>query len=548
MTVNGLAWPFTERLEYTVGDTVRWRVINASSQDHPMHLHGFYFRVDAQGDTQVDTIYAAKERPRVVTRFMEEFSAMRIIWVPERSGNWLFHCHLVRHMGEEQHAAYWPSADPADSQLVDPETAGMSGMAGLITGITIHPRDGVTESVPAPERRIDLWTGTRPDVYGDEPELGFVVQEGGEPPPTDSTRVPGSALVLFRGEPTRIVVHNRLHFPLSVHWHGLELPSLYDGVGGWSGRPGRTRPAIAPGDSVSVVITPIRSGSFMYHTHGEPGRELSQGLYGPFLVLEPGTVHEPDADRVFTLAARGATFHAAPVINGETRPDVERFEAGRTYRLRFLQISSDEHKTIRLLKDGEPTEWRALAKDGADLDPDETPVPAVVGLGVGETYDAAWTPEAAGVYVLQVTTEFFADGSGGHAVQAVGFAVGNVDDPALSEAVRAGEGLVPAGSHEAARWVGTYVGTLPMAEGFELRLRIREEGSGLYASGPLPGPSAPDRLYMTGADELGPGRDLDGLVRILRFRLRFDDGGDGPDRIIVADGGNPVATLVRREE
>jgi FtsP/CotA-like multicopper oxidase with cupredoxin domain len=39
--VNGLSWPATERLHYRVGEDVRWRVINLSSQIHPMHLHGF---------------------------------------------------------------------------------------------------------------------------------------------------------------------------------------------------------------------------------------------------------------------------------------------------------------------------------------------------------------------------------------------------------------------------------------------------------------------------------------------------------------------------
>jgi FtsP/CotA-like multicopper oxidase with cupredoxin domain len=38
--MNGLSWPHTERLEYGVGETVRWRIINLSGADHPMHLHG----------------------------------------------------------------------------------------------------------------------------------------------------------------------------------------------------------------------------------------------------------------------------------------------------------------------------------------------------------------------------------------------------------------------------------------------------------------------------------------------------------------------------
>ena len=47
--INGLSWPATERLTYRLGETVRWRVINLSSQVHPLHLHGFHFEVDSLG-------------------------------------------------------------------------------------------------------------------------------------------------------------------------------------------------------------------------------------------------------------------------------------------------------------------------------------------------------------------------------------------------------------------------------------------------------------------------------------------------------------------
>src|SRR4029434_5398755 len=68
--INGRSWPNTERLSYTVGDTVRWRVINASGDLHPMHLHGFYFRVDDRGDEAADTMYADSDREHAVTELI----------------------------------------------------------------------------------------------------------------------------------------------------------------------------------------------------------------------------------------------------------------------------------------------------------------------------------------------------------------------------------------------------------------------------------------------------------------------------------------------
>jgi hypothetical protein len=68
-------------------------------------------------------------------------------------------------------------------------------------------------------------------------------------------------LVLTRGEPTSIVVVNRSGAPTAVHWHGIELDSYFDGVVGWGGVPGRTTPAIRPGRSFEVRVTPPRAGS-----------------------------------------------------------------------------------------------------------------------------------------------------------------------------------------------------------------------------------------------------------------------------------------------
>jgi manganese oxidase len=547
LMLNGRSWPFTERLDYTVGDTVRWRVINASMVDHPMHLHGFYFTVDAVGDTDADTTYAPGAGPLAVTHLMEEHSSLRLTWVPDEPGNWLFHCHLIRHMGEIQRFAV-ERAGHASPASADMNGHDMDTMAGLVTGITVRPGPGGEAPEEDPVRRIHLWTGQRPDVFDGHPELAFVVQEDAVPPP-DSTQVPGSPLVLTRGELTEIVVHNRFDFPLSVHWHGLELRSLYDGVGGWSGHPGMTRPPIAPGDSVRVLITPRRAGTFMYHIHGEAGHELSQGLYGPFLVLEPGKEWDPDADRVFLLAERGAERDGVPSINGRTWPEPERFQPGRTYRLRFLHISPDAFKRVRLLRDGEPVRWRPIAKDGADL-PDATRELSLaeLGIGVGETYDMAWTPETSGIHVLEVTTEFY-PGRGGRVTQRVAFGVGDASDAELDLPCESGLPIVAVPAAERSRYIGTFVGHQPGNEQVELAVRVWEEGDRLYSTGirlaSAEGDGARLQLFHLGDHTFAPGQDLDGLIHSSETRYRFGAGGEGLDRLdIVLDGGF-VLTLER---
>ncbi len=430
LSFNGLSWPFTERLEYDLGETVRWRVLNASISRHPLHLHGFYFTVDGVGNGDADTPLDPEERRVVVTEQINAVSSFRMSWTAEEPGNWLFHCHMVRHMGPLQR---FPAEGPPPDPDHDHE---MHHMAGLLLGVTVHPPPGWDDGDPPPARRIDLWTGVRPGVFGDDPELGFVAQEGDEPPPPDSTRVPGSPLVLHRGEPTEIVVHNRLESALSVHWHGLELRSRYDGVGHWSGLPGAMQPPILPGESGSVLIQPQRAGSFIYHIHGEVGHELSQGLYGPFLVLEPGETWDRERDRVYLLATRGTEVDSPPALNGQVDPPAERFRPGEEYRLRFLQISPDETKDLRLLRNGEPTQWRPLARDGADLpEARRTPVSAQLHLDVGQTFDVGWRPGESGVYVLEIVTRSGTPNAP-PVTRRVPFVVGDVAEEEVREAIQ----------------------------------------------------------------------------------------------------------------
>lgn len=441
MLVNGRSWPYTERFDFTVGDTVRWRVINAGTEWHPMHLHGFYFRVTSAGDLRADTLYDPATRPEVVTHALAPNGAMTLVWTPSTPGNWLFHCHLLRHSGETQRFVADATHDAHGGD--DAVPAMDDAMAGMITGITVHPPADYVASAFVPARRLDLWTARTANAYGDAPRLGFALQQDDAPPRADSAPTLSSLLVLTQHEPVEIAVHNRLDTPLALHWHGLELESTYDGVGHWSGMPGMPRPPIPAGDSLSVHLAPPRAGTFIYHTHGEEGFQLSQGLYGPLLVLPPGEPYDPERDRVYVLGQGGAVRDADPAVNGLREPPPERFASGTTYRLRFIQIGADEAKVVSLLHDGEPVTWRALAKDGADL-PVAMQVDraATFRADVGETLDFAWTPPADGAYQLVVRTLNYPIAFDRGPTQTIAFAVGDVSESTIAEAHEGFDGVM----------------------------------------------------------------------------------------------------------
>ena len=400
--VNGLSWPHTERLQATVGEELRWRVINASVAPHPMHLHGFYFRVDARGGGMTDTIYTPAQARLAVTEFLRPGATMALTWRPSRPGNWLFHCHFIRHIEGSQHQGE-PHVEYAHNHA-------LGGMAGLVTGIEVRPRpQDAVEATAEPVRRLRLFANERARHFGDRPGYGFVLQDGAQPP-TDSIRIPGTPIVLRRDEPVAITVVNRTRVGMSVHWHGIELISLYDGVPGWSGDPRRIAPLIAPGDSFTVNFTPDRAGTFMYHTHADEAEQLASGLYGPLVVLGPGEEWDAEHDRILLMGWGGPGPEAPPFLNGAVSPAPMRLRVGGSYRLRFINITPSNNQRIRMVEgSGGPaahlTTWRRYAKDGALAPPHQAvDVPADQEVGAGETYDFTFQRGSAGRYTIEIAT------------------------------------------------------------------------------------------------------------------------------------------------
>jgi FtsP/CotA-like multicopper oxidase with cupredoxin domain len=398
--VNGLSWPHSATMTVHEGDTVRMRWINVTDRTHPMHLHGFYFRVDSRGTIAADSIYEPEQRRLAVTELLPPGTSMSITWVPDRPGNWVMHCHMASHMSREARSR--PHEGSGEPHV---ENHALEAMSGLVTGWRVLPRDGAIEaSPPAREpRSLRLLVQSAPRRYGDDPAFGFVLQTSDVMPPADSVVIPGPTLVLERGVPVRIVVVNRLAEPTSIHWHGIELDSYYDGVSGWSGEGAHIAPHIEPGDSFEVRFTPPRAGTFIYHSHFEEKRQLGSGMYGAIVVLEPGATYDPDTDRTWILG-RGGPLRTHPVLlNGTTSPLID-LEAGRTYRIRLINIQPDLPVTFALLADSVPVVWRAVAKDGADLPVHQAqPRQAALAIGVGEAYDFEITPDAPRDLQVRVT-------------------------------------------------------------------------------------------------------------------------------------------------
>jgi len=399
-SVNGKSWPYTEHLTYKIGETTHWHVLNPSSSDHAMHLHGFYFTVDGVGDGERYERYSQEQRRLAVTEHIDMGHVFEMTWSPEREGNWLFHCHMVVHMSPLQAPEGKPEAN-------GPAHGYSAGMGGLVMGITVLPgaRAAAATAATAAPRKLQLVISDNPEKT---PWYKLEVNDPAAPPRTETKKKPsllGPPIVIFRGEATEIEVKNQSAEATSIHWHGMELESYYDGVAGWTGAGQRISPVVAPGTSFVARMTPQRAGTFIYHTHWHDGTQMVNGLYGPLIVLEPGQKYDPEHDKTFVFGlSRFSALGPMLLINGTPEPFPVKLQTGVSYRLRLINITDNiSSLRVRLVGNDAPLQWKVIAKDGADLPPAQlTSSVADMLISVGETYDVEYQADHPGNVDLQI--------------------------------------------------------------------------------------------------------------------------------------------------
>lgn len=394
LTINGKSWPYTELMKMSVGDAARWRVVNGTDRGHPMHLHGFYFQVQSRGSGLADDVYREEDRRLVVTEQMNPFTTMLMDWSPTRPGNWLFHCHISFHVTPEIRL---PGAAGPDGAVHD---HGQPHMAGLVLGIEVGP--GPTDIVSnGTNHVIDLFE----NEYGDRPGYRFGFSLSPDASPDSTADTPGPLLLFHRFDTADMTVHNHLSQPSAVHWHGLELDAWADGVPGWSASDGMMSPMIEPGGAFTYHLSMIRAGTFIYHSHMEDIHQISGGLYGPLVVLPEGETFDPETDhiQIFGWTRPDPGQMSDFELNGGHGGEVRTTTVGTKHRFRVINIAPAGNISAWMFKDGEPVAVTLLAKDGADLPPSQqVPVTSLEFMGVGETADFNWTPDAPGRYELRI--------------------------------------------------------------------------------------------------------------------------------------------------
>jgi hypothetical protein len=135
-TMNSKAFPATEPLVVKLGERVKIRIANLSPMDHhPIHLHGFQFRVTETDGGQIPE--SAQQRETTV--LVQVGSTRSFEFIADLPGDWPMHCHMTHHvmnqMGHNIPNMVGVNAEGLDetvqSMLPDYMTMGQTGMGDM---------------------------------------------------------------------------------------------------------------------------------------------------------------------------------------------------------------------------------------------------------------------------------------------------------------------------------------------------------------------------------------------------------------------------------
>lgn len=172
--------------------------------------------------------------------------------------------------------------------------------------------------------------------------------------------IPGPTIQVYPGDYISIRVINQLPEATSIHWHGLNVPNVMDGV-----PEVEPSPRIEPGhyfDYHFHINNP--PGTHMYHSHVNVAKQDMLGLLGGFVILDP---HEINVNKDYLLLmqewslsglqkgekVKTGQYHLNPfamefnmfTINGKSFPSTTpmAIEYGDIVRLRLGAIQINHH-------------------------------------------------------------------------------------------------------------------------------------------------------------------------------------------------------------
>lgn len=193
---------------------------------------------------------------------------------------------------------------------------------------------------------------------------------------TFNGQLPGPTLRFREGEDVTIHVTNKLNEDTSVHWHGLLLPGMMDGVPGLNGYPG-----IKPGETFTYRFKVRQAGTYWYHSHS--GAQEQAGLYGA-LILDPREPEVVKTEREHVVVLSDFSQEDPEEILRNLKNDHSYYNRGRRTIGDFLRDARRNglRATVR-----DRLEWGEMRMDPTDM----SDVSGYTFLVNGQSPSSNWT-------------------------------------------------------------------------------------------------------------------------------------------------------------
>jgi len=162
--------------------------------------------------------------------------------------------------------------------------------------------------------------------------------------------VPAPLLRLREGQTIRLNVVNELDEDSSIHWHGVLVPTQFDGV------PGVSFPGIRPRSTFTYEFPVRQSGTCWYHSHS--GFQEQLGHYGP-IIIDPAGPDPVAFDREHVIVLADHSPLSPEAIFRRLKVDPGSFNRQRQ-TLAGLLAGSDQRLKDRL-------DWGRMRMDPTDI-------------------------------------------------------------------------------------------------------------------------------------------------------------------------------------
>ena len=239
------------------------------------------------------------------------------------------------------------SGSTGEETTGDGETDGESdesGETGEMDGRPVLESPAEAEDLDPSPDVVHIKLKAEPYTY----EIGGEMVEGY----AYNGQVPGPTIRVQQGNKLIVDFTNGLDEATTIHWHGLDVPFIMDGV------PWKIDP-VGAGETYRYEFEVKQAGTFWYHPHVDTDRQADLGLYGVLVSEDPA---DPPVDReviaVFDSWAEykplGNYEHGLHgndmtwTINGLRHP-VLRAKGGERIRLRTVNVANAGYLDLRWL-------------------------------------------------------------------------------------------------------------------------------------------------------------------------------------------------------